>query len=68
MPGRSSLQGARIHLSPERDSPLRKFYGFAIIPDIGSINEIRIDLVKHAPFSNMGLETHPLRLDLWDFN
>ena len=27
MPGRSSLQGARIHLSPERDSPLRKFYG-----------------------------------------
>ena len=30
MQGRSSLQGACIHLPPERDSPLREFYGTGV--------------------------------------
>ena len=57
MPCRSSLQGARIHLSPERDRPLREVYGrdfrkhcenpdqlhpgLIIIPCVSMTNQIR---------------------------
>ena len=39
----------------------------AIIPDLGSLNDIRVDLVEHDPFAHMGLQTHTLRLDLRHF-